>query len=86
MTDIVACSGCSATWTGLAACHATCCHRTFTGIYAFDQHRLGGECHNPADRGLVQVEKPQWSGWGCPGDDTRWDRDSYGGLRARSDE
>lgn len=22
---------------------------------------------------LVRAEKPHWSGWACPGDDTRWE-------------
>lgn len=78
--NFITCAGCGAGWTGLSACHCSGCHRTFTGLSAFDIHRVGGQCSDPADivnqKGeprLVRAEKPHWSGWACPGDDTRWE-------------
>lgn len=47
------CGGCPNTWTGLAMAHCSACHRTFSGVSGFDQHRLRGVCVNPAERGLV---------------------------------
>lgn len=69
------CSGCDNKWTGLSTCHCAGCHRTFTGITAFDHHRVGGKCVDPAERGLVPAVRRHWTGWGWPGDDTRFDTD-----------
>ena len=33
------CGTCPATWTGLAPCHCSGCHQTFSGIRLFDTHR-----------------------------------------------
>jgi hypothetical protein len=71
----IACAGCGGRWTGLGVCHCSGCHRTFTGISAFDQHRLGGHCENPASRGLVPIARRYWSGWGKPGEDPRFTDD-----------
>jgi len=30
---------CGAQWTGMNVCHCAGCHRTFTGIRAFDRHQ-----------------------------------------------
>jgi hypothetical protein len=38
------CSGCDATWTGVAVCHCSGCHTTWSGISLFDAHRRGGQC------------------------------------------
>jgi hypothetical protein len=60
---------CGERWSGLniAHCAASGCHRTFTGVTAFDKHRAGnkrgakrGECSNPYDVGLVQSDKGHW--------------------------
>ena len=32
---------CTARWSGANTCHCTVCHQTFTGITAFDAHRIG---------------------------------------------
>lgn len=78
----IGCGGCKNRWTGLNTCHCGACHRTFTGIKAFDIHRTGGRCTNPAEvfdkhgnPRLIPVDKPHWSGWRVPGDDTRWGTD-----------
>jgi hypothetical protein len=75
MTSTIACGRCNAEWTGLSACHCTAAgsHITFSSLSAFDQHRVAGQCHDPADRGLVPVTRSHWAGWACPGDDSRWD-------------
>jgi hypothetical protein len=82
--DWVACGGCGQKWTGIAAAHCGACHRTFTGTAAFDIHRSGGECRDPAtiidkhgNPRLVPIERQHWSGWGSPSSDDGtewWDR------------
>jgi hypothetical protein len=72
------CGRCGAEWTGYNTCHCAGCHRTFTGITAFDQHRSGSHawgqrhCLDPATVGLVAVTKRYWSGWGSPESDNRF--------------
>jgi hypothetical protein len=77
----ITCARCGAHWTGLTTCHcgAAQCHRTFTGIRAFDIHRASGQCHDPAtlltrtgEPRLVPITRQHWSGWGEPKEDTRW--------------
>ena len=46
------------------------CHRTFSGVSAFDRHQTfseetGSVCHDPSARGLVQRADGVW----------RWDRE-----------
>jgi hypothetical protein len=72
---LIRCNGCSTTWTGAMACHCASCHRTFTGVTAFDLHRTGGRCNDPetlvtklGEPRLVRVTKRYWSGWGRPGE------------------
>jgi hypothetical protein len=54
MSTTHSCSGCTATWTGLAVCHcaAAGCHQTFGSISLFDAHRSQagehGHCLDPA--------------------------------------
>lgn len=35
----IRCPRCGGSWTGLAACHCSVCHQSFTGVSAFDRHR-----------------------------------------------
>jgi hypothetical protein len=48
----ITCGGCPTTWTGLARCHCSGCHRTFSGVTTFDLHRRPrgwhGSCVDPA--------------------------------------
>ena len=50
----ITCARCDNWWTGLQSCHCGACHRTFTGVYAFDIHRAGSHakgmrhCVDPA--------------------------------------
>lgn len=42
------CGGCDNTWTGQTFCHCKGCHRTFSGLGVFDEHRKGGDrCLDP---------------------------------------
>jgi hypothetical protein len=92
--DWITCSGCDNHWTGLAVMHCSKCHRTFTGISAFDLHRTGSHaastrtCLDPVtvfnkagEHSLVEVTRQYWSGWGCPGDDTRFENEDILGPR-----
>ncbi len=51
--NVITCSGCDATWTGLTTCHCAACHRTFAGVWLFDKqrhpHGEHGGCLDPAE-------------------------------------
>jgi hypothetical protein len=57
------------------------CHRTFTGITAFDTHRTGSHarstrgCLPPEVAGLVPATRP-YPCWGLPETDPRWSKDA----------
>lgn len=36
---VAACARCGVTWGGLARCHCSACHLTFSALSYFDQHR-----------------------------------------------
>jgi hypothetical protein len=55
---------CGARWSGNITCHAACCHRTFSGVEAFDHHRRGGVCKHPTDVGLTLVAGRAYECWG----------------------
>jgi hypothetical protein len=57
---------CGSWWTGAERSHASCCHRTFSSLTAFDKHRKGGRCNDPESVGLVAREKPYGTLWGNP--------------------
>lgn len=50
------CGGCQGTWTGTAKAHCSGCHRTFSGISAFDAHRVRSSCADPSTRDLIEVD------------------------------
>lgn len=52
--------------------HCSVCHRTFSGMWAFDKHRRDGRCLDPAELGLVERDRI----WRRPGSDrpTHWQR------------
>ena len=54
---MIRCFGYDTGWTGLRTCHCAAggCHRTFTGIGAFDKHRQDGRCLDLTSVGLVPV-------------------------------
>lgn len=57
---------CRKWWTGNERSHASCCHETFSSLTAFDRHRKGGQCNDPASVGLVARAKPYGTLWGFP--------------------
>lgn len=70
------CSGCENRWTGLNSAHCAGCHHSFTSVAAFDLHRRGDKCLEPAtiltrkgQFALVPADRP-WIGWSKPG---TWD-------------
>ena len=70
--NAIGCGRCDNWWTGLTSCHCGACHRTFTGLRAFDMHRAGSHakgtrhCVDPATVGLVPAGRA-WPGWSLPG-------------------
>lgn len=61
MSALARCGGCTTTWTGGGIAHCARCHRTFTTVANFDRHRAGGQCADPASRGLVRNGRGQWT-------------------------
>lgn len=59
------CGGCQARWTGLRTSHCGTqgCHRTFSSVAAFDRHRAGGVCNDPADLGMVLRTDRSYDRW-----------------------
>ena len=51
----ITCARCDNWWTGLQSCHCGACHRTFTGVYAFDMHV---PAPTPRARGTVWTRPP----------------------------
>lgn len=52
---------CGKRWGGFNTCHCGGCHETFTGITAFDAHRVGGVCSWPVKVGLVLNARGYWA-------------------------
>jgi hypothetical protein len=79
------CGTCHSWWTGQLTSHCSGCHRTFTGLTAFDAHRDGNHangtrhCVDPAtltdSKGqpapLVDAGR-SYPCWGYPSDGTEW--------------
>jgi len=63
---------CGAWWTGTRVSHCGGCHITCSSLSAFDAHQRGGGkvCRDPAEVGLVPVEKPYGVLWSWPSSDT----------------
>jgi hypothetical protein len=72
--SVIECGGCGERWTGLTPCHCPACHRTFSGITAFDKHRDGNHargtrhCLDPAtmrsgkgETVLITEERNNWT-------------------------
>lgn len=61
MITLISCGRCKSKWTGAVRSHCGGCHRTFAGITAFDAHQQNTEpgitCADPAERGMIAVEK-----------------------------
>jgi hypothetical protein len=63
---------CAARWSGSGTCHCGTqnCHQTFTGVGAFDRHRKGGTCNDPATVGLVPATGRAFQAWTFPSEDS----------------
>lgn len=60
---------CGRWWTGAERSHCGGCHQTFTGMSAFERHRKGLRCNDPASVGLVARFRPYGVLWGWPAPD-----------------
>lgn len=68
------CGKCDARWSGLntAHCAADGCHRTFSGVSAFDLHRIGGVDNRSCDvtqrdkSGDLKLVQKESGTWGYP--------------------
>jgi hypothetical protein len=60
---------CGAWWTGTERSHCGGCHLTMSSLTAFEAHRKGLACNDPASVGLVPRQKPFGILWGWPGPD-----------------
>lgn len=68
------CPRCPVRWSGANTGHCGACHRTFTGVIAFDKHRVRGKCVNPetilnqkGERVLALTSRAYLC-WGAAGD------------------
>jgi hypothetical protein len=61
------CGRCPARWSGANTAHCGGCHQTFGGVRAFDLHRRGGVCLEPADAGLQLLPLRATPVWGQVG-------------------
>lgn len=72
------CGQCDARWSGFLTSHCGGCHRTFSGLTAFDLHRDGSHskgtrhCVDPESVGLVENSRVGYVVWGQPNDGTEW--------------
>lgn len=59
---------CGTRWAGTNTCHCAApgCCQTFTGIGAFDRHRRGGTCADPATIGMVLASGRAYPAWTIP--------------------
>jgi hypothetical protein len=61
------CSRCGARWAGTVTAHcAGDCHRTFSGVGPFDEHRRDGKCLDPATLGMTLMPGRAYECWGRP--------------------
>lgn len=71
---LASCGGCEARWGGRRTCHCATCHRTFTGLTAFDHHGPGRCGHlegDPPGLAVIRVSGNQQV-WGLPDTGGRW--------------
>jgi hypothetical protein len=72
---------CGKRWAGSATAHCPSCHETFTVVSAFDRHRRGGSCVDPAGIGLHSYQRIGYVAWGHPDSG----RDRPGRVEAAAD-
>lgn len=58
--------GCGARWSGANTSHCARCHRTFSGVAGFDDHRKDGQCLDPATVGMSLLDGRSYPVWGFP--------------------
>jgi len=71
---------CGNWWTGGERSHCGSCHRTFTSLTAFELHRRGLRCNDPAAVGLVVRVERFGPLWGRASSDAR--REQLAALRS----
>jgi hypothetical protein len=57
---------CGSRWAGKLTSHCGSCHRTFSGVGAFDRHRRGGVCLDPTGAGMALLSGRAYDAWGFP--------------------
>ncbi len=57
---------CGTRWSGTATAHCGACCVTFVGIGAFDRHRRGGHCADPASIGMTIAPGRAYQAWTTP--------------------
>ncbi len=62
---------CGTRWSGNSTCHCAACHNhTFVGVTAFDRHRKGGTCADPASIGMILAAGRAYEAWTIPDPET----------------
>lgn len=64
------CGRCPGWWQGERTSHCGTCHRTFSGVTAFDAHRRNGGCVDPATLGMAPLAGRPYECWGFPSEET----------------
>lgn len=61
--DLPHAHSCGARWSGANTAHCGACCVTFVGIGAFDLHRRGGTCAQPATIGMTLAPGRAYQAW-----------------------
>ena len=64
-------SRCGARWSGATTSHCRACHKTFTGVEAFDAHKPVTGCLDPIEAGMVLAEGRAYEAWRMPEKEVR---------------
>ena len=64
-------SRCGSRWSGYNTAHCARCHRTFTGVAAFDAHKPVQGCIDPVELGMVLAEGRAYDAWRLPDKEAR---------------
>lgn len=70
MSNLIDCGKCKAHWSGAGRAHCGGCHKTFSGLTAFDAHQRGNTegqtCGDPTEKGMELREKSWGTYWAYP--------------------